>query len=110
MVVAVVVVTSAVNLAAAVADYSRAKVVLANCAEEGIPLSWLPFLATAKLAGALGLIAGLAGFRLLGLTAAIGLVAFFIGAVVVHIRAKAFRTIAFPVAFLALAVASLATW
>jgi hypothetical protein len=47
------------------------------------------------------------GVRFIGIAAAIGLVLFFIGAVAAHVRARVFYNIAFPGAFLALAVASL---
>jgi DoxX-like family len=41
------------------------------------------------------------------LPAALGVVAFFIGAVATHPRARVFYNIAFPIGYLALAVASL---
>ncbi|SKW41177.1 putative invasion protein [Mycobacteroides abscessus subsp. abscessus] len=43
-----------------------------------------------------------------GLAAAIGLVAFFIGAVGVHIRSNVLHNVAFPGVFLALALGSVA--
>ena len=51
----VTVATLAANAGMAVADFARAKFVLANSAEVGVPQSWVPWLATAKMAGALGL-------------------------------------------------------
>ncbi|MEU4235353.1 DoxX family protein [Nonomuraea sp. NPDC026600] len=45
---------------------------------------------------------------LVGFAAATGLVLFFAGAVVAHVRARAFYKLAFPGGFLALAIASLA--
>jgi hypothetical protein len=44
----------------------------------------------------------------LAVAAAAGLVAFYVGAVAAHIRARVFYNIAFPGAYLALAAASLA--
>ncbi|MFI1785734.1 DoxX family protein [Streptomyces rubiginosohelvolus] len=98
----------AANLGMAIADYVRAPFVLANSAEVGLPSALLPYLATLKLAGAAGLVIGLLGAHPLGLAAGVGLVAFFIGAVIAHIRARVFYNIAFPGAFLALAAASTA--
>jgi DoxX-like protein len=92
----------------AVADLARADFVMANSAEVGVAASALPVLAALKLAGAAGLVLGLFGIRPLAVAAAIGLVAFFVGAVVVHIRARVFYNVAFPCAYLAMAVASLA--
>ena len=103
----VTVVTIVVNAGAAVADLAKAEFVLANSAEVGVPRSWLPLLAILKAAGAAGLLLGLLGVRVLGVAAAIGLVAFFVGAVGVHVRARVFHNIAFPGTYLALAVASL---
>ena len=51
----------------------------------GVPLSWFPFLGAAELAGAVGLVAGLA-FALLGIAAAVGVIVYFVGAVVTHLR------------------------
>ena len=61
-----------------------------------------------KLAGAAGLVVGLLGLRALGIAAAVGLILFFVGAVVTHLRAHVLYNIAFPGAFLCLSAASLA--
>ncbi|MFD1150287.1 DoxX family protein [Saccharothrix hoggarensis] len=111
MVTAYVVVTALTLLAnagIAVADLARARFVLDNSAEVGVPRSWLPALAALKGAGAVGLALGLLGAHLLGVAAAAGLVAFYVGAIAAHARARVWHNIAFPGAFLALAVASLA--
>lgn len=99
--------TIVANGGIAVADLRRANFVLANSAEVGVPPSWLPLLATLKAAGAAGLILGLLGFHLVGVAAGIGLVAFFVGAIIAHLRARVFYNLAFPGAFLVLAIASL---
>ena len=101
------IITIIANSAAAVADLSRAPFVLANSAEVGVPPSWLPLLAALKAAGAAGLLIGLLGFRYLGIAAAIGLVLFFTGALIVHVRARVFYNLAFPGTFWLLATASL---
>jgi hypothetical protein len=105
--VVVTIITIVVNAGAAVADFSRAEFVLANSAEMGIPPSWLPPLATLKAAGAVGLLLGLVGVRLIGTAAAIGLVLFFIGAIAAHLRARVYHNIAFPGVYFVLAIASL---
>ena len=51
---------------------------------------------------------GLLGVRPLGIAAAIGLVLFFTGALVAHVRARAFHNIAVPGGYLALAVTAAA--
>jgi hypothetical protein len=99
--------TIAVTAGIAIADFLKAKFVLANSAEVGVPPSWIPRLAAVKAVGAAGLLLGLLGVRLIGTAAAIGLVLFFIGAVGAHVRARVYYNIAFPAGYLALAVASL---
>jgi DoxX-like family len=67
---------------------------------------WLPFVAAAQLAGAIGLLLGLRVDPIVGLAAAIGLVVFFIGAIAVHIGSGAYKSIPGPALFLALAIAT----
>ncbi|OBH07849.1 MULTISPECIES: DoxX family protein [unclassified Mycobacterium] len=100
--------TAVVTAAIAVADLVPAGFVLANSAEVGVPRSWLPPLAAAKLAGAAGLVVGLLGVPTLGIAAAVGLVLFFVGAVITHLRAGVLYNIAFPGAYLCLSAATLA--
>jgi DoxX-like family len=99
----VTVLTVVANLAIALADVLRARFVLANSASVGVPESWLVPLGLVKAAGAAGLLLGLAGVPLIGTAAAAGLVLFFVGAVLTHLRARNYA-LAFPGAFLALAV------
>jgi hypothetical protein len=103
----VTLVTAAANAGMALLDFARHDFVVGNSARVGVPLSWLPMLGTLKLAGAVGLVVGLLGVRAIGIAAAVGLVLFFVGAVVTHVRARAFATIGGPGVFLALAIASL---
>ncbi len=105
--IAVTLITVAINAAIVVADLAKARFVLANSAEVGVPRSMLPLLATLKGAGAVGLVLGLLGLHVIGIAAAAGLVAFFAIAVAAHVRARVFYNIAFPGAYLALAAASL---
>ncbi|MFF2808380.1 DoxX family protein [Streptomyces sp. NPDC058000] len=103
----VTVLTIVANAGIAAADFARAEFVLANSAEVGVPRSWLPWLGALKGAGAVGLLIGLLGVRPLGIAAATGLVLFFIGAVVAHVRMRVYSTMVGPVGYLGLAVASL---
>ncbi|MGC0330524.1 hypothetical protein RKD23_003514 [Streptomyces sp. SAI-170] len=95
------------NAGIAVADVAGARFVLANSAEVGVPGGWIPWLAALKGAGAAGLVLGLAGAGAVGVVAGAGLVLFFVGAVLAHVRARVFHNIAFPVVYLALACAAL---
>ncbi len=105
---AITLTTAIITGAIAVADLVPARFVLANSAEVGVPPSWLPALAALKLAGAVGLVAGLLGLRALGVAAATGLVLFVVGAVVTHLRAGVLYNIAFPGAYLGMSAATLA--
>ena len=110
MFTAYVIVTALTVLATAgitAADLVRARFVLTNSAEVGVPPAWLPRLAALKGAGAAGLLLGLLGVPWIGIAAAAGLVAFFVGAVATHVRAGVYYNIAFPGGYLALAAASL---
>ncbi|MDJ0383852.1 DoxX family protein [Streptomyces sp. G-G2] len=84
----------------------RAEQVVGGMREMGVPDSWFPRLATLKAAGALGLIGGL-WFAPLGTAAATGVILYFIGALITHLRAKDYALA--PAAVLTLiAVAALA--
>ena len=76
------------NTFAATADFMRFNFVLITAAKVGVPGSWLPMLGTLKAAGALGLLVGLIGVPLIGTAAAVGLVLFFVGAIITHLRAR----------------------
>lgn len=104
MYVVLTLVTAAVNLWAAVADFVRARFVLDNAAELDLPLTWLLPLGVLKALGAMGLLLGLVGVPLIGTAAAVGLVLFFVGAVGIHVWKRIFHNIAYPAVFLALAV------
>jgi uncharacterized membrane protein len=73
----------------------------------GVPEDRLDQLAWILLAGAAGLIAGLA-WRPIGVAAGIGLVVYFLAAIAAHVRADDSRNLPVPVAMELLAVASLA--
>ena len=106
--VTVTVITIAANAGIAIATFARARFLTSSFGEVSIPDSRLPVLAALQAAGAAGLLLGLLGVPIIGMAAAVGLVLFFIGAVVTHLRARAYRSIPSPAVFLALATATLA--
>ncbi|WP_370942426.1 DoxX family protein [Amycolatopsis sp. cg5] len=72
---------------------------------KGIPRKWVPVLGMLLAAGAAGLLAGLA-VPLLGTLAAGGLVLYFVGAIIAHLRVGS-RDIVGGIVFLATAAAAL---
>ncbi|AXB47929.1 DoxX family protein [Amycolatopsis albispora] len=99
-------------IAAALAAFSAAAIVfrfefvVGPLAAYGVPRSWWPWLATAKSAGAAGLVAGLF-VPWIGVAAAIGLVLYFTGALITVLRARSWAHIPAPLMYLAPAAASL---
>jgi len=101
------------------ADVARYHRVLTAMANANVPESWLTTLATLKAAGALGLLVGI-GVPLIGTTtagisttaaaigtaAAVGVILFFVGAVITHLRARDY-SLAPATVFLLLAVTTL---
>jgi hypothetical protein len=102
---AVTFLATAVNIFSATLDFGRYKQVLINMAKVGVSDSWITTFGALKAAGALGLLVGIA-VPLIGVGAASGLVLFFIGAVVTHLRAHDY-SFGLAVVFLLLAVAAL---
>ena len=72
-----------------------------------VPRSWWPWLATAKAAGAAGLVVGLF-VPAIGMLAASCLVLYFTGAVITTLRVRWFGHIPVPLMYVAPVVASLA--
>jgi hypothetical protein len=97
--------TAGANIFSAMCDFVRYKQVSVAMARAGVPDSWMTTLGVLKTAGALGL---LVGIRVpgIGMAAAVGLVLFFVAAIIVHLRAHDY-TFGLAVVFLLLAVASL---
>ncbi len=81
------VLAAAANTYGAALDFVRNKNILLMMAKLGVPESSLPMLGILKAAGAVGL---LVGFRLplIGTAAAIGLIVFFLSAIITHLRAR----------------------
>jgi uncharacterized membrane protein YphA (DoxX/SURF4 family) len=72
----------------------------------GVPITWFPRLAAAEIAGGIGLVVGLA-IPAVGVAAAIGLIAYFVGAIIAHLRAGDTKGIVQPMMPLLLSVAAL---
>ena len=72
----------------------------------GVPQRHVPVLAALELAGAAGILAGL-WLEPLGVAAAAGLVAYFLGAVGGHLRVRDTKNLAIPMPPLVLAIAVL---
>ena len=82
-------------------------VLLKDMIEVDVKESWLPMLGTLKAAGALGLLIGIGvPVPSIGTAAAVGLVVYFVGAAIVHLRAGDYSVSGQHV-FLLLAVATL---
>ncbi|MCG6499607.1 DoxX family protein [Kitasatospora sp. A2-31] len=77
----------------------RAEFVTQPLVEYGVPRSWWTPLALAKLAGAAGLLVGLA-IPAIGIAAAVGLILYFLGAVITNVRARSYKTVPFPLLYL----------
>jgi uncharacterized membrane protein YphA (DoxX/SURF4 family) len=73
----------------------------------GVPLRFFPVLAALELAGAAGILIGL-WLEPLGVAAAAGLVVYFVGAVVGHLRVGDIKGLTMPVPPLVLSIAVLA--
>ncbi|MFI9627307.1 DoxX family protein [Streptomyces sp. NPDC052042] len=56
----------------------------------GVSAGMVPVLAVLEFAGAVGLLVGI-GYRPLGVAAAVGVVLYFLGAVIAHLRVKDFK-------------------
>jgi hypothetical protein len=91
----------------AVSVFRHASWVVGPLAEYGVPRSWWPWLGTAKLAGAVGLLAGLV-LPAVGLIAGSGLVLYFTGAVITVLRARSWSHVPFPLLYVAPVVGTLA--
>src|SRR5438874_7301196 len=101
----VTVLAAAANIFSATCDFVRYEKVSIAMARAGVPESWMTTLGILKAAGALGLLAGIA-LPPIGTAAAVGLILFFVAAIVTHLRARDY-SFGLAVVFLLLAVAAL---
>ncbi|WP_371482517.1 DoxX family protein [Kitasatospora sp. NBC_00315] len=92
----------------AVLDFARYQPILVNMTRAGVPHTWLPVLGALKGAGAVGLLAGLIGVPVVGTAAATGIVLFFVGAILTHLRPAGDDAYGLALGFLLPAVAVLA--
>jgi uncharacterized membrane protein YphA (DoxX/SURF4 family) len=97
---------SLVLLASARGKLVKDEKIVEGLSKAQVPLSWFPPLALTEIAGALGLLIGIA-WRPLGIAAAIGVVLYFVGAVLAHIRAKDYAGAPVPATILVGAVVTL---
>ncbi|MEV6347142.1 DoxX family protein [Actinoplanes sp. NPDC051851] len=100
------VVYGALVTATAIAKIRGVERVVAGLTAAGVPGKWLVPLGLLNLAGALGLWIGI-GWRPLGIAAATGLVLYFAGAVITHLRIRDTRGLPVPALLLALAAITL---
>jgi hypothetical protein len=102
---AVTLLAAAANIFSVALDFVHYEQILINMAKLGVSDSWITTLGTLKAAGALGLLVGIA-VPLIGIAAASGLVLFFVGAIITHLRAHDY-SFGLAVVFLLLAIAAL---
>jgi hypothetical protein len=104
--VVVTIIAAIANSYAAANDFIRPKWLLANMTRVGVREPWLPVLGLLKAAGALGVFVGIR-VPLIGVVAAVGLILFFVGAIITHLRAR-YYSLGVPIGFLLLAIAAFA--
>ena len=96
---------AAANIFSATLDFIRYKPILINMAKVGVSESWITTLGVLKAAGALGVLIGIR-VPAVGIAAAAGLVLFFIGAIITHLRGHDY-SFGLAIVFLLLAIAAL---
>src|SRR5882672_9615084 len=84
-------VTVAANVFSAVCDFVRYEQVAIAMDRAGVPQSWMTTLGVLKAAGALGLLVGLR-VPLIGTAASVGLILFFVGAIITHLARATIRS------------------
>lgn len=83
----------------AVSLLTHARWVVEPLTDYGVPRSWWPWLGAAKSAGSVGMLVGLL-VPVIGVLAAVGLVLYFVGAVITVIRARSYAHIPYPLLYL----------
>lgn len=109
MFVAYVVIAAVFSLAligSAFGKFTRNPRIVESMTPLGVPPGWYGWLGAAELAGALGLLVGIA-VAPLAVAAAIGLILYFVGAVAAHLRVRDVTGLSAPVSMLAFAVVAL---
>jgi uncharacterized membrane protein YphA (DoxX/SURF4 family) len=108
MFVATAIVSALLALAAigsAMGKLTKQPKIIESLSGLGVPMSWLPRLAAAEIAGGVGLLIGLK-LAPLGIAAAVGLIAYFAGAIATHVKAKD-NNVAPPLVLMLISVAAL---
>jgi len=103
--VTIIIIASVLNGIAAVTYLIGHEYPKAQADIKGLPRSWVPVLGVLLAAGSLGLLAGFA-VPLLGTLAAGGLVLYFLGALIAHLRVGSRQLVGWAV-FFSVAVAAL---
>ena len=106
MYVVCAVLLAVVLVGSGLAKLTRDQRVRASLDQAQVPHSWYAPLAAVEFAGALGLCVGIA-VRPLGVAAAVGVVLYFVGAVVAHLRVRDTAGAGVPAGLVALAAAAL---
>jgi hypothetical protein len=101
----VTILTAIANAFSATLDFVRYQKILIAMAKAGVPESWLTTLGILKAAGAIGLLVGI-GAPPIGIAAAVGLILFFVAAIITHLRVRDY-SFGLAAVFLLLAVAAL---
>ncbi|MEV4628469.1 DoxX family protein [Micromonospora sp. NPDC049523] len=99
---------SAALLMSARGKLTKDETVVKGLTAAGVPLTWYPPLAIIEIIGAAGLIVGIF-FAPLGVAAAIGVVLYFVGAIIAHVRNGDAKGAGAPATILLVAVATLVT-
>jgi hypothetical protein len=97
--VALAALLSVMLVGSATAKLKKGPAIVTTLASLDVPLSWFGWLGSIEVAGALGLLAGIV-VGSLGVAAAVGVVLYFVGAGVAHLRAKDLKPLATPVVIL----------
>ena len=88
------------------ANLAKAAPIMEQMSTVGVPPRALPLLAAVEIAGAVGLIVGFFWWPI-GVAAAIGVVLYFVGAVVAHLRVRDVKNVAPAALFAVLAAVEL---
>ena len=102
----VTILAAAANIFSATCDFVRYEKVSIAMAKAGVPESWMTTVGILKAVGALGLLVGIR-VPVIGIAAALGLILFFVGAIITHLRGRDY-SLGPAIVFLLLAMAALA--
>ena len=101
----VTILAAAANVFSATCDFVRYEKVSIAMAKAGVPESWMTTVGILKAVGALGLLVGIR-VPVIGTAAALGLILFFVVAIITHVRGRDY-SLGPAIVFLLLAMAAL---